>query len=74
VDCQGQNTILKIVKVYSRELYTGSIVIELDNNPYEMYFLVLLCLLNQCEKTGNEIDVGQLQILVIELPLENKLI
>jgi len=72
VDCQGQNTILKLVKVYSRELYTGVLVIELDNNPYEMYFLVLRCLLNQCEKTDNVIDVGQLQILVIELPLENK--
>jgi len=68
VDCQGQNTILKLVRVYSRESYTGVLVIELDNNPYEMYFLVLQCLLNQCEKTDNVIDVGQLQILVIELP------
>jgi len=58
------------VKVYSRELYTGVQVIELDNNPYEKYFLVLQFLLNQYEKTGNVIDVGQLQILVIELPLE----
>lgn len=68
MDCQGQNTILKLVRVYSRESYTGVLVIELDNNPYEMYFLVLQCLLNQCEKTDNVIDVGQLQILVIELP------
>lgn len=70
MDCQGQNTILKLVKVYSRDLYTDVPVIELDNNPYEMYFLVLQCLLNQYEKTDNVIDVGQLPILVIELPLE----
>lgn len=72
MDYQGQNTKLKLVKVYSRGLYTGVLVIGLDSNPYEMYFLVLQCLLNQYEKTSNGIDVGQLQILAIELPSKYK--
>lgn len=72
MDYQAQNTKLKLVKVYLRGLYTGVLVIGLDNNPYEMYFLVLQCLLNRYEKTGNEIDVGQLQILAIELPSKYK--
>lgn len=52
----------------SRELHTVVIIIGLDNNPYEMYYVVLQCLLNLCERTDNVIDDDLLQILAIELP------
>jgi hypothetical protein len=52
----------------SRVLHTVVIIIGLDSNLYEMYYVVLRSLLNLRERTDNVIDDDLLQILAIELP------